>query len=95
MPDQFEPIEVTVRGPARAPERRCVGGQPVIVHFDHLPEKDVTTEPCSGSLRPSRRSVVDVCKYSMVDAGLLALTGSPVRRSTARDEIILGAARLW
>jgi hypothetical protein len=39
--------------------------------------------------------MVDVCKYSMVDAGRLALEVSPIRRSRARDEILLGAARLW
>jgi hypothetical protein len=36
-----------------------------------------------------------VCKFSMVDAGRLALDGYPVRRSRTRDEILLGAARLW
>jgi hypothetical protein len=39
--------------------------------------------------------MVDVCKYSMVDAGRLALDLVPIRRSPARDEILLGAARLW
>src|SRR4051812_44606720 len=39
--------------------------------------------------------MADVCKFSMVDAGRLALDERPVCRSKARDEILLGAARLW
>lgn len=34
-------------------------------------------------------------KFSMVDAGQLARAATPVRRSPARDEILLGAALLW
>jgi hypothetical protein len=54
MPDPLDPIHITVPGPPRPPELRWVGGGPVIVHYDDLPEKDVTTVrgvPCTTALR--------------------------------------------
>jgi hypothetical protein len=54
MPDPFDPIHITVRGPARPPELKWLGGQPVLVHYDNMPAKDITTVrgiPCTTALR--------------------------------------------
>jgi hypothetical protein len=42
MPEFFGPIEITMPGPERPPERKMIGGQPVIVHYGNVPEKDIT-----------------------------------------------------
>jgi hypothetical protein len=54
MPEPFDPIEITVRGEARPSEVRWIGGSPVVVHYDDLPDSDVTSVrgiPCTTPLR--------------------------------------------
>lgn len=39
--------------------------------------------------------MADARRFSILDAGRLAASVAPVHRSPARDEILIGAARLW
>ena len=54
MPELPEPVEITVRGEPRPPELWLSAGGPVIVHYDDLPDTDITAVegiPCTTPLR--------------------------------------------
>lgn len=68
MPDPFHPIDISVPGPERPPELKWLGGQLVLVHYDNIPAKDITTVrgiPCTTALR----TVIDLAPD--VDRGQL------------------------
>jgi hypothetical protein len=59
MPEFFDPIEITMPGPERPPELKVIDGQPVIVHYGDIPEKDLTVHRGIPVTTPLR-TVIDL-----------------------------------
>ena len=104
MPDEFPPIEITVRGPARPPELMWLAGQPVVVHYDDIPEKDITTVrgiTCTTALRTVidlapdlERGHLELIVHDCLDRGLFTVDEAKARLD--EDDMLTrtGALRL-